>query len=78
MGVSKATINLDGTLNANVSGVSFLEYVGEPILGTNNTSGSSIKKKELTILIKKKLISSNSIWSTKTILNCSLRAIINT
>jgi hypothetical protein len=45
-GASHATINLDGRLEVNASGVSNLEYIGEPILGTINTSGgSNVNKK---------------------------------
>jgi hypothetical protein len=45
-GASHATIKLDGTLDAQVRGASNLEYIGEPTLGTINTSGlSEVKKK---------------------------------
>lgn len=45
-GASAGTINLDGTLNADLSGASHLYYIGEPTLGELNTSGgSSISKK---------------------------------
>ncbi len=45
-GGSQATINLDGTLNANLSGGSRLQYIGTPIMGDINTSGgSTITKK---------------------------------
>jgi len=45
-GTSHATINLDGRLDVDASGLSSLEYIGEPTLGTINTSGvSSVSKK---------------------------------
>ncbi len=45
-GGSQATINLSGTLNANISGGSRLFYLGNPTLGNINTSGgSSIARK---------------------------------
>ena len=45
-GASNGTINLDGTLNADLSGASRLYYIGEPTLGDLDTSGSSsISKK---------------------------------
>ena len=45
-GGSQATINLDGTLNADLSGGSQLYYYGEPTLGEIETSsGSQIEKK---------------------------------
>jgi hypothetical protein len=40
-GASTGTINLDGRLDANVSGASTLLYIGEPIMGTINVSGAS-------------------------------------
>jgi hypothetical protein len=40
-GASRAGINLDGMLDAEVSGASTLEYSGEPTLGDINTSGGS-------------------------------------
>ena len=44
-GGSQATINLDGRLDANLSGGARLFYVGNPTLGTINTSGgASISK----------------------------------
>ena len=45
-GASRATINLDGRLDADVSGASTLEYIGEPTMGDINTSGSSTIKKK--------------------------------
>jgi len=46
-GASRATINLDGRLDAEVSGASTLEYMGDPTMGDINTSGSStINKKQ--------------------------------
>ena len=45
-GASQATINLDGALNANLSGASRLEYIGEPTLGDiNRDATSTIEKK---------------------------------
>jgi hypothetical protein len=40
-GASTGTINLTGTLDANVSGASTLLYIGEPTMGDINTSGAS-------------------------------------
>lgn len=45
-GASSGTVNLSGKLDADLSGASHLEYVGEPTLGTINTSGSSTLRKE--------------------------------
>ena len=45
-GASRATINLDGRLDADVSGASTLEYIGNPTIGDINTSGSSTVKKK--------------------------------
>jgi hypothetical protein len=45
-GASHATINLDGRLDANVSGASSLQYSGQPTLGTINTSGASTVTKK--------------------------------
>ena len=45
-GASRATINLDGILDANVAGASTLEYIGEPTMRDINTSGSSTIKKK--------------------------------
>jgi hypothetical protein len=45
-GASRGTVNLDGRLDANISGASRLEYIGEPTMGDINISGSSsINKK---------------------------------
>jgi Putative auto-transporter adhesin, head GIN domain len=45
-GASHVTINLDGRLDVQASGLSNLEYIGEPTLGTINTSGgSNVNKK---------------------------------
>ena len=45
-GGSQATINLDGTLDADLSGGSQLYYIGDPTLGNIETSGgSTINKK---------------------------------
>jgi len=40
-GASTGTINLNGELDANVSGASTLLYIGEPTMGTINVSGAS-------------------------------------
>ena len=40
-GASSGTINLDGRLDADVSGASRLWYIGEPTMGTIDTSGAS-------------------------------------
>jgi len=45
-GASHVTVNLDGRLDVQASGLSNLEYIGEPTLGTINTSGgSNVNKK---------------------------------
>ena len=46
-GASDGTVNLTGTLDADVSGASKLRYYGNPTMGDIETSGaSSIKKVE--------------------------------
>ena len=40
-GASKGTINLNGTLDANLSGASELRYYGSPTMGDIDTSGAS-------------------------------------
>lgn len=40
-GGSQATVNLDGTLNANLSGGSQLQYIGTPTMGDISVSGGS-------------------------------------
>jgi len=45
-GASTGTVNLDGRLNANLSGASKLSYIGEPTMGTINTSGGSTLSKK--------------------------------
>ncbi len=40
-GASTGTINLDGRLDASVSGASTLLYIGDPLMGTINVSGAS-------------------------------------
>lgn len=40
-GASRATINLDGELDANLSGGSNLQYIGQPTLGSIDISGGS-------------------------------------
>ena len=45
-GASQATINLDGKLDAKVSGASTLYYVGEPTMGEIETSGNSTINKK--------------------------------
>lgn len=45
-GASRGTLNLDGRLDANISGASRLEYIGEPTMGDINIyDSSSINKK---------------------------------
>jgi hypothetical protein len=45
-GASDAVVNMDGTLNADISGASTLYYIGAPIMGDIDISGaSSVKKK---------------------------------
>jgi hypothetical protein len=45
-GASSGTINLNGRLDANISGASTLLYIGEPIMGTINVSGASTFSKK--------------------------------
>ena len=45
-GASRATVNLDGRLDAILSGDSHLRYKGEPTMGDIQTSGSSTVKKK--------------------------------
>ena len=45
-GASRATVNLDGRLDADLSGGSHLIYIGEPTLGDINTSGGSTVSKK--------------------------------
>jgi cytoskeletal protein RodZ len=40
-GASDGTVKLDGKLDANLSGASRLTYIGEPTIGSVNTSGAS-------------------------------------
>ena len=40
-GASSGTINMDGRLDADLSGASNLSYIGEPTMGNINTSGNS-------------------------------------
>ena len=40
-GGSQATVNLDGTLDADLSGASSLGYIGEPTMGVMTTAGAS-------------------------------------
>ncbi|MFC2068552.1 GIN domain-containing protein [Chloroflexota bacterium] len=45
-GASSGTVKLDGRLDADLSGASKLDYIGEPAMGTINISGgSSLSKK---------------------------------
>ena len=45
-GASNAVVNMDGTLNAEVSGASSLYYIGNPVMGDIDISGaSSVRKK---------------------------------
>lgn len=45
-GASSGTVNLNGRLDANLSGASRLWYIGEPTMGTINTSGASTISKK--------------------------------
>jgi hypothetical protein len=45
-GASGATVNLDGRLDANLSGASKLRYTGEPTMGDIDTSGGSTLSKK--------------------------------
>jgi len=45
-GASHGTVNLDGILDADLSGASKLSYIGEPTMGTINTSGASTLSKK--------------------------------
>ncbi|MBA7710270.1 hypothetical protein ES703_119210 [subsurface metagenome] len=45
-GASTGTVNLDGRLDADLSGASKLSYIGEPTMGTINTSGGSTLSKK--------------------------------
>ena len=46
-GASWATIRLDGQLDADLSGASHLQYIGEPTMGSIQTSGdSTVEQKE--------------------------------
>jgi hypothetical protein len=45
-GASSGTINLNGRLDANLSGASRLWYIGEPTMGDINTSGASTISKK--------------------------------
>ncbi len=45
-GASSGTVNLDGRLDANLSGASNLWYIGEPTMGDIDTSGASAVRKK--------------------------------
>jgi hypothetical protein len=45
-GASTGTINLNGRLDASVSGASTLLYIGEPAMGTIDISGASTLRKK--------------------------------
>ena len=45
-GASNGTVNLDGRLDAGLSGASHLKYIGEPTMGNINTSGASTLSKK--------------------------------
>jgi hypothetical protein len=45
-GASNGTINLDGSLDAKLSGSSRLAYIGEPVLGTIDITGASTLKRK--------------------------------
>lgn len=45
-GAASGTVNLSGKLDANLSGASKLSYIGEPTMGSVNTSGASTLSKK--------------------------------
>lgn len=45
-GASSGTVNVTGRLDADLSGASKLNYIGEPTMGTINTSGASTLSKK--------------------------------
>lgn len=45
-GATSGTVNLSGKLDANLSGASKLSYIGEPTMGSVNTSGASTLSKK--------------------------------
>jgi hypothetical protein len=45
-GASSGTVNLDGRLDADLSGASRLWYIGEPNMGNIDTSGASTISKK--------------------------------
>ncbi|MFC1982736.1 head GIN domain-containing protein [Chloroflexota bacterium] len=45
-GASSGTVNLSGKLDANLRGASKLSYIGEPTMGSINTSGASTLSKK--------------------------------
>ena len=45
-GASSGTVNLDGRLDANLSGASNLWYIGEPTMGDIDTSGASAVRRK--------------------------------
>ncbi|MFC1982678.1 head GIN domain-containing protein [Chloroflexota bacterium] len=45
-GASSGSVNLNGKLDADLSGASKLSYIGEPIMGNINTSGASTLSKK--------------------------------
>ncbi len=45
-GASQATVNMDGRLDADLSGASNLGYIGEPTIGDIHTSGASTLSKK--------------------------------
>jgi hypothetical protein len=45
-GASQATVNLDGRLDADLSGASRLLYIGEPTMGDISVTGGSTIEKE--------------------------------
>ena len=45
-GASSGTVNVTGRLDANLSGASKLDYIGEPTMGDINTSGASTLSKK--------------------------------
>ena len=45
-GATSGTVNLNGRLDADLSGASKLSYLGEPTMGNINTSGASTLSKK--------------------------------
>jgi len=52
-GASSGTVNLDGSSDVDLTGALKLGYVGEPTMGTVNTSGTSTLSKKLNSWLKR-------------------------